>query len=267
MIDGMTQRNKQDLVNVYLAELGEEEDFAFKASIEKMIDSDPTTNGLTTIKKYEYKGKLYNPPLVNFIAEVEKVKGLEEANKLLHYFRKDLTVNEEGIFVSNGKPEFGSLYPELLKSLGKRGYKIVLGKTELQTTLGEERELEDGEAFEEPETDTLEGWQESASLRSPIEKLSKRMKQLIYSVRSDKKDSLGLGMNLTYNGYEAYSRLAAVIVDSIDVADMMEKMSEKAAKKDTIEGRLDAHHLELSGSKGLLGSVKTGISSLTESLN
>lgn len=223
-IDGLTERNKQDLVNVYLAEVGEEEDFAFKKNIEKMIDSDPVTNGLTTIKQYEYEGKMYNPPLVNFIAEVEKVKGLEEANKLLSYFRKDLSVNEEGLFVSTGTPEFGALYPELLKALGKRGYKIVLGKTELDITLGEERELEDGEAFEDAETNTLEGWQESASLRSPIEKLSKRMKQLIYSIRSNKKDSLGLGMNLTYNGYEAYSRLASVIVDSIDVEDMMKKL-------------------------------------------
>lgn len=218
-IDGLTERNKADLVNVYLAEVGEFYDLSKKEVIETLIDSNPQQNGLTFIGD--------ESPLISFIAKVAEVKGLDEANKLLAYFRPDASINEEGEIVTDGKPRMGTLYPELLKSLGKRGYKIVLGKTELNTTLTTERELEDGEAFEEPETDTLEGWQESASLRSPIEKLSKRMKQLIYSVRSDKQDSLGLGMNLTYNGYEAYSRLAAVIVDSIDVADMMEKISSR----------------------------------------
>ncbi|MFN0069844.1 MAG: hypothetical protein ACKVYV_19680, partial [Limisphaerales bacterium] len=221
-IDGLTERNKQDLVNVYLAEVGEFYDLSKRETIETLIDSNPQQNGLTFIGD--------ESPLNSFIAKVAQVKGLDEANKLLTYIRPDVQVNEEGEFISDGKPRMGTLYPELLKSLGKRGYKIVLGKTELDTTLTTERELEDGEAFEEPETDTLEGWQESASLRSPIEKLSKRMKQLIYSVRSDKKDSLGLGMNLTYNGYEAYSRLAAVIVDSIDVDDMYYKIGKRKDK-------------------------------------
>lgn len=219
MIDGMTERNKQDFVNVYLAEVGEFYDLSVKENVETLIDSNAQQNGLTFIGE--------DAPLVSFISKVVEAKGLDEANKLIHYIRPDITINDEGEFVSDGNPRMGTLYPELLKALGKRGYKIVLGRQELNTTLTEERELEDGEAFEEPENDTLEGWQESASLRSPIEKLSKRMKQLIYSVRSDKKDSLGLDMNLTYNGYEAYSRLAAVIVDSIDVEDMMERISSR----------------------------------------
>jgi len=238
MVDGMTERNKQDFVNVYLAEVGEFFDLSKKETVENLIDSDPTKNNLTLAKSdtlVDENGEEYtdNSPLVNFFSKVEKVQGLDEANKLLAYVRPDLTIGEDGVFVSDGNPRMGALYPELLKALGKRGYKIVLGRQELNTTLTTEREVEEGDSIEEPETDTLEGWQESASLRSPIEKLSKRMKQLIYSVRSDKKDSLGLGLDLTYNGYEAYSRLAAVIVDSIDVADMMERLSEKAARKDT----------------------------------
>ncbi len=231
-IDGLTERNKQDFVNVYLATVGEFFDLSKKETVKNLINPDPTKNNLTLAKSIvevdeEGVESVDNSPLVEFFTNVLKVKGREEANKLLAYIRPDLTINENEEFVSNGKPEMGILYPEILKALGKRGYKIVLGKTELDTTLKGERELEDGEEFEDPETDTLEGWQESASLRSPIEKLSKRMKQLIYSVRSDKKDSLGLGMQLTYDGYEAFSRLAAVIVDSIDINDMMSKLNSR----------------------------------------
>lgn len=219
MIDGMTERNKQDFVNIYLAEVGEFYDLSVKENVETLVDSNAQQNGLTFIGE--------EAPLVSFISKVAEAKGLDEANKLIHYIRPDITINDEGEFVSDGNPRMGTLYPELLKALGKRGYKIVLGRQELNTTLTVEREVEEGTPIEEPENDTLEGWQESASLRSPIEKLSKRMKQLIYSVRSDRKDSLGLDMNLTYNGYEAYSRLAAVIVDSIDVEDMMERISSR----------------------------------------
>lgn len=237
-IDGLTERNKADLVNIYLAEVGEFYDLSKKENVETLVDSNPQQNGLTFIGD--------ESPLNSFIAKVAEVKGLDEANKLLAYIRPDARVTEEGIFVSDGNPRFGELYPELLKSLGKRGYKIVLGRTELDISIGEERELEDGEAFTEPENDTLEGWQESASLRSPIEKLSKRMKQLIYSIKSDKTDSLGLGMNLTYNGYEAYSRLASVIVDSIDVDDMYEKIGKRKdrffeALNDYIYNKFDNH--------------------------
>ena len=234
-IDGLTERNKQDFVNVYLATVGEFFDLSKKETVKNLINPDPTKNNLTLAKSIvevdeEGVESVDNSPLVEFFTNVLKVKGREEANKLLAYIRPDLTINENEEFVSNGKPEMGILYPEILKALGKRGYKIVLGKTELDTTLKGERELEDGEEFEDPETDTLEGWQESASLRSPIEKLSKRMKQLIYSVRSDKKDSLGLGMQLTYDGYEAFSRLAAVIVDSIDINDMYAKIGVRKDK-------------------------------------
>lgn len=230
-VDGMTERNKHDFVNVYLAEVGEHFDLSKKEIIENLIDLDPTKNNLTLVRseeKIDENGEEYldNSPIVNFFADVKDTLGVEEANKLIKYIREDLSVNENGEVVSTGTPKFGVLYPELLKALGKRGYKIVLGKTELnQSKLTKERELEDGEAFEE--NNTLEGWQESASLRSPIEKLSKRMKQLIYSVRSDREDSLGLGMNLTYNGYDAYARLASVVVDSIDVDDMISRIKAK----------------------------------------
>lgn len=237
-IDGLTERNKADLVNVYLAEVGEFYDLSKKENVETLIDPNPQQNGLTFIGD--------ESPLNSFIAKVAEVKGLDEANKLLAYIRPDATITEEGEIELKSEPRFGELYPELLKSLGKRGYKIVLGRTELDISIGEERELEDGEAFEDAETNTLEGWQESASLRSPIEKLSKRMKQLIYSIKSDKTDSLGLGMNLTYNGYEAYSRLASVIVDSIDVDDMYKKIGTRKdrffeALTDYIYNKFDNH--------------------------
>lgn len=218
MLSGWSAKQKDDLVNLYVAHVGDQIDYSVKENVEGMINSDPAWNRMTSLAA--------KSPLHLFIAKVYKQAGIEKANEILQLIRKDAEIKivDGKLKLTQGTPAFGVLYPELLKSLGKRGYKIVLGQLELRELHQTDSELED------LETNTLEGWQDSATLRSPMEKLSKRMKQLIYSIKSDKVDSIGLGMNLNYNGYEAYAKLASVIVDSIDVEDMKARLQ---ARKET----------------------------------
>lgn len=126
---------------------------------------------------------------------------------------------------SNGQPQFvpgtenvvGPAYDLVVRNLYTRGLDVSYNSSEFQSD----------EQFEYDESDDLrESWTRENLSISVKEKLTPKVRRFLYMIPNGKKDEVGLGFDMTYDGTEMYSILQKEIGQSTDIHHMVRKIGE-----------------------------------------
>lgn len=193
---------------------------------QKKLDfADP--NKLISIIKGPIEKNFFLNELVLMLLERANAGNLTKVVKLIKALRPDiqtieLTDENEFVLVKNTKvkPDSGKLYSIILKGLKKYGYDVNI-KNESYV----HDDLDDLTVIEN-EKDSRESWSIVKTFQFPTTTLNKNTKILLQSIISDEKDTLGLGINLNYKLNEAYAMTIDKLVNSKNVDDLKNKMSE-----------------------------------------